>query len=214
MTIDSSRINLSERDIEDYLFDHPGEVFGDGARWIKRQFAVPGGIIDLIGQTESGRIVVVEVKNVAIDSSALAQVCRYAYDINEILSTIEYRFRTHELEIADVSHPPVFKMVIGRSVDTKTKREAEALDVYLLTFETELHLNISYRSNWETGFEGERAMQYEILSDDDDLYEALCAHKKRAFDNFQKSLTEYQQPSPSDQIVSERDFQEILIESA
>jgi len=51
MKIEQSRLGLQERDIEDCLFAHP-ELFGDGTRWIKRQFAVPSGINERASQSQ------------------------------------------------------------------------------------------------------------------------------------------------------------------
>jgi len=85
--IDERKVNLAEADIEQWLWENPGAVQIDiwGSQdcvdvWIGRQVAVPSGVIDLLGRTADGTIVVVEVKNTQIQSGALTQVRRYTFD--------------------------------------------------------------------------------------------------------------------------------------
>lgn len=139
-TIDPRKVNLAEKDIEDWIYMNDEEAiplnWGPDTyvkEWIARQYHVPSGIIDLLGITNDGDFVVVEVKNTEITSEALAQVCRYAYDIRMAMM--------HVLGSEDAT---VFKIVIGKgSPETKIMFEARALDVSLYTFEVALNLKVS-----------------------------------------------------------------------
>ena len=84
--------SLFESDLEDYIFNHPDCIktySGNNVNWIARQLRVPSGIIDLLGYmlADGGRPwpVVAELKSVPLTSGAIAQVCRYAGNIYDIL---------------------------------------------------------------------------------------------------------------------------------
>ncbi len=167
MVIDPSKVNLCEKDIEDYLFANPEYVGTDGwwmKRWVKRQYAVPSGIIDLLGLTYSNEYVVVEVKNVAIDSSALTQVSRYGFDIVNILQHCNRR-RT---EVKPSGFWPLHRMVIGKSIDAKTMLEAEALGIEVITFDIRLSLGMN-PIGWKDEYVSERNAKWESLSSDDGI---------------------------------------------
>lgn len=146
MKIDISRVNLLEKDIEDWLYDNPDALYGHYPQvgggdpiteWIGRQYNLPSGIADLIGVRESGRVVVVEVKNVAVSKAAILQVCRYTNDVKRILaSRVEYKWKEDGL-------PEVEMIVAGTSADAQTFTEAQALDVRVFTFEAQMTLQIS-----------------------------------------------------------------------
>lgn len=159
-----------EKDIEDYLSANPQHLkitVVPITRWIKRQYAVPSGIIDLLGITGDGIITAVEVKNVTIDAKALAQVCRYAYDLEGILSSTIYRLGKQ------TSPPYVAKIVIGRDIDVKTFREAEALGVRVTLFEDNPQLKIYGPLVWSAEEELRRSAIYRSLEGDQDLVMAL-----------------------------------------
>lgn len=156
MVIDPGKVDLKEKDIEDYLWNNPSAVqFGELVvdRWLARQYEVPSGIIDLLGTTEDHEFVVVEVKNVAVDASALTQVSRYAHDI--IMAS-------HSVYLQNTSArrmPPfVYKIVIGRSIDTKTMLEAEALKVFVMAFQVEFLLSAS-PVRWTPGYYATRVQK-------------------------------------------------------
>lgn len=115
---------LSERDIEDYLWNNPNLVSyiaTDGHRmtvdrWIARQLVVPSGIIDLFGVLNTGWAVVVELKIVPLDGRVFSQVSRYANDINFAM-----RFR-YQL---DSENLPI-RIVIGTSCSQQAVCEAAA----------------------------------------------------------------------------------------
>jgi len=162
MVIDPSKVDLKERDIEDYLWNNPsvvkfGEIIVD--RWLARQYEVPSGIIDLLGTTVDHEFVVVEVKNVAVDASALTQVSRYARDINMVSYDV-YQRNTSARRLS----PFVYKIVIGRSIDTKTMLEAESLKVFVMAFQVEFLLSAS-PVRWAPGYYASRAQKLAEMRD-------------------------------------------------
>lgn len=68
MKIDPSKIKLTERDLEEYLWNNP-YLFDEKldnesiTRWLARQYHVPSGVIDLLGVTTRENIAVIELKN-------------------------------------------------------------------------------------------------------------------------------------------------------
>lgn len=172
MIIDPSKVNLAERDIEDYLYENPWLVDIENYTvymWIKRQYAVPSGIVDLIGLTADREIVVVEIKNTAIDAGALAQVSRYAWDIERIRDIIYFESMGEtDLYIC----PPVRKVVVGKSIDAKTMLEAEAIGVCVVLFSVNLSLD-THGPSWRKEYSEERTDHWRRLSGDSDLVNAL-----------------------------------------
>lgn len=127
MKIDISKVNLLEKDIEDWLYAHPGVVsrrYENDAidKWIGRQYNLPSGVADLIGVRGSGRLVVIEVKNVAINKAAILQVCRYADDLKYIVS-----HRANYPYVAAGGEPQIEMVVVGPSIDSQTFTEAQAV---------------------------------------------------------------------------------------
>lgn len=161
MNIDPSKVNLSEKDIEDWLFDNPKELGIE--KWIGRQFDVPSGRIDLLGIWETNFVgisipVVVEVKNVTVDSFALTQVCRYAKDIEEILITRDEWMEREE-------KPWVRKIVVGKeSVDNRIMFEAYALNVDIHTFSVQFKLDISGEYKWSSEARVEQNLRYREIA--------------------------------------------------
>ncbi len=89
MEIDIKRVNISEKDIEDWLWENPAEVAEvvkgvSRVRWVARQYRVPSGILDLLGIATfpfgddwfDETPLLVEVKHQPITSAAIAQICR------------------------------------------------------------------------------------------------------------------------------------------
>jgi hypothetical protein len=143
MIIDEQKINLAEQDIEQWLWENPGAVtgeFGTIQRWIKRQYKVPSGVVDLIGLSDDYQVVVVEVKNVGIDAGALTQVCRYAADVKYIYEWVS-AYGSRNID-ENITFWEVAKIVIGRSVDARTLLEAEALGVEVIFFCVSLSLSL------------------------------------------------------------------------
>lgn len=122
-----------EKDIEDYLYRHPSLISNWGfnvQKWIAKQYRVPSGIIDLLGLAKANYTeerfnpLVLEVKNDSIKSKDLAQVCRYAYDIDRIMM------------IRDFSYEEGFtqKMVLGVGIpDSRVVQEADSMNVSIVT---------------------------------------------------------------------------------
>lgn len=170
MRIDPSRVNILEKDIEDFLWENPNAIRGNGyvvERWLKRQYEVPSGIIDLLGVTSSKNLVVVEVKNVAINASALTQVSRYAFDILQIARGAA------EYIIGDIEvRPWIYRIVVGKSMDDKIMLEAESIGVELLSFDVKLGIDIDSYS-WSEHYEESRSAKHKSLQNDDDLLTVL-----------------------------------------
>lgn len=138
---------VTESLIEKYLVDDPmGLILKPEnifvTHWIKRQYQLPNGRLDLLGQLSNGDIAVVEIKNVTVGGDAIAQVCRYAYDI---------RVGLDELREINVSAgntviyiPNVRSIVVGPAFTDMTVYAAEALNVSLIQFDLNFMLGFSY----------------------------------------------------------------------
>jgi len=158
-TINPNQVNLAERDIEDYLWENPGAINCSEQDWtvdywLGRQIDIPSGKLDLLGVTTDHFLVVVEVKNVEIDSAAIAQVCRYAKDVDQIAyeGLPYYPF-------------PVLKVVVGKgSIPNKIMFEAEATEVKLMTFAVELSLHVSGPWAWNEKTKAEHVKKYSELA--------------------------------------------------
>jgi Endonuclease NucS C-terminal domain len=132
----------SEKKLEDYLFAHPEALQDDfGFRhvdhWLKRQYRVPSGIIDLVGVAPgSNQLWVVEIKNRPIKTDALTQVCRYAFDIEQICKACQGQLEgTYQRRFP--AFYPIAKMVIAPHFTPDLWDEAEALGITVVTFEIE-----------------------------------------------------------------------------
>lgn len=186
MRIDLSRLNLLERDIEDYLFDNPNQVeivkhrFGQQRveKWIARQFRVPSGILDLLGITSKGKPVVVEVKLGAIDAKALAQVSRYAEDIGNILYC-----RTQ----GNLSRRDVIRVAIGNTCDVRSLHEADALDVSVICFSAQLTLSLLPIQQGDGYKEGTWGI-YDDLAKRDDIFSAFGPHREECRTDLENEL--------------------------
>jgi hypothetical protein len=154
MKIDISRVNLLEKDIEDWLYRNPHalgqEYMGDYVvdRWIGRQYSLPSGIADLIGVGEKNLLVVAEVKNVPINKAAVLQVCRYAADLSDIVGN---RDGYHRRDNNDPFY--VKKVLVGPSIDDQTFLEATACDVRVIEFEADLRLTLGALSPTREAYE-------------------------------------------------------------
>jgi hypothetical protein len=207
MAIPENRVNVLEKDIEDFLYLHPEALILNNDvnidRWIKRQFTVPSGIIDLLGVTEHGTIVLVEIKNVAIDASTLTQISRYAYDLDHIVGIISLGV------IADEApYPELIKVAVGRSVDDKTLREAEALGIQVHTFDVYIRLSLSPRVGWTTEFMEYQRNRYNELAQDDDLNAAIELHN----DSFLEAQERFREMAYGP--VEDHDQEGIVVENA
>lgn len=160
-----SRMNLCEKDIEDWLYENPEAVSyismipaGSSkcktiTKWIGRQFEVPSGIIDLLGINDHGEIVVVEVKLGAIDGKAIAQCARYALDISIAANPdISHPcWAEYTEEITDLMYTPVERLVIGSSVELPVMLECRATETSFLAFAPAFTLSL-FRPNTPYGF--------------------------------------------------------------
>ena len=144
MNIESSGF-ITERALEDYLIDRSmaisvGEKDNWIARWLKRQYQLPSGRLDLLGELCDGALVVVELKNSPVTGDAVAQVCRYCYDIR--IAYQDLKEAAKEIEGKDVVMPEVNAVIVGPSFSDSTFYAAEALNVYLLQFVIKPNFNI------------------------------------------------------------------------
>lgn len=178
MIIDERKVNLAEKDIEQWLWENPTLIrFGHNevvAKWLYRQMSIPSGVADLVGITESNDLVVAEVKNTEIKPDALLQVARYAFDVRIIaIRSVENQ------GLWNYPTPYVYKLVIGRSIDFKTARDAEATSTFIFTFGVQMSLFLSEDLKWRRQFVDRREYQYETLASDDDMTKAVEAHAER-----------------------------------
>lgn len=161
MKIDISRLNLLEKDIEDWLYANPGSIrtnWGSVTEWVGRQYRLPSGIADLVGVLDGGIVVIVEVKNVPINKAALTQVCRYAADLLEIL---QWRNYYPNPEMQGMSY--VEKIVVGPSIDDQTFTEAAALNVSIHEFSASLDIDIS-EIEWTAGTRDSMSATYRQMA--------------------------------------------------
>lgn len=157
MNIDPKKVQLAERDIEDWLWDNPTDLDLPGGeyieRWIGRQYKVPSGIIDLIGITNEDDCVIVEIKNKEIDAEALAQVKRYHMDIRNIIEGYAISQRAYM--------KPIYSVVVGKgNVGNEIMFEAEAMEITLVTFNVSLQLEVSKPWRWKPEFVKQRQEEY------------------------------------------------------
>lgn len=178
MKLDISRVNLVEKDIEDYLWENPealsfysrdGEETIGVEQWISRQLEVPSGIIDLFGVFSNGNPVIVEVKNVPIDGKAVAQILRYEHDVWRILCQRQGFF----------DPDCIVTILVGPSIDTKAMHECMAAKIIPMVFEPHLNLGI-FRQNFSEHYEEQvtikrrdLACKNELFSYFDDLMSSL-----------------------------------------
>lgn len=174
MIINEKKVSLAEKDVEQWLWENPQSLVVDSAyrveKWIHRQFAVPSGVIDLIGVTNGKRFIVVEVKNTEIKAEALTQVSRYAFDINNLA--------LWAIEGSGVSDGAVatlidcLKVVVGRDIDNRTYLEAESMDVHIVTFQVNLSLSVTDTLRWPDNYRQEREYSYSNIANADEQMRA------------------------------------------
>lgn len=178
MIIDERKVNLAEKDVEQWLWENPTLIrFGRNEaviKWLYRQLSIPSGVADLVGVTESNDLVVVEVKNTEIKPDALLQVARYAFDLRVIaVRSVESQ------ELWNYPPPHVYKIVIGRSIDFKTARDAEATGIFVITFGVQLSLFLSEDLKWRSQFVEQREQEYEAIALDDSIAKTIEMHAAR-----------------------------------
>ena len=160
--IDIKRVNIVEKDIEDWLWANPlsfgHTILRHGTfvdmTWVARQYRLPSGILDLFGIIDYQvtdlhywrRPVLVEVKNQPITSSAITQVCRYAADLEQIIDTAGYADGGGILKEGEGT---VWKIIVCPEQITDTLLyEANAVNVSIHTFAPELTLKLRGATVW------------------------------------------------------------------
>jgi len=169
--VDPRKVNLAEADIEEYLWKNPGELgFGHPRvyvhRWLKRQYRIPNGVIDLLGVTADGILVVVEIKNTPTEAQAITQVKQYAFDIDNVNRTV-----------SDGHFRPCVPLLIGTSMNEVVFRECEACGVFVKVFRVSFSLNI-LDMDWQQEYMDKRDDQYAELAQDKEfavlVHDAVC----------------------------------------
>jgi len=72
----SSSLVSVERDLRDYLADHPSEI-GEGLKTVAREYRTDVGYIDLLCEDKEGNWVVVETKKDRESDAVVGQLLRY-----------------------------------------------------------------------------------------------------------------------------------------
>lgn len=82
---DSASLSIygSEKDLSDYLFDHP-EIIDDDFQPTAREYDTPFGFLDLRGVDKQGNIIVVEVKKRGATPADAHQLKRYVEYFEEV----------------------------------------------------------------------------------------------------------------------------------
>lgn len=174
MNVHPHKVNLSEEDIENWLWENPNEVrtfIGPVKEWIGRQIRLPSGIADLIGyvEFESDKIIeklvtVIEVKNVEVTSAALTQVCRYSKDIQALIQQLYIKKLDYDYVCSLEEEPMVIKIIVAKGeISDQLLYEANALDVSLISFEVEYNLNLSGTWKWNNKHRDEVDRQLSVL---------------------------------------------------
>lgn len=169
MEVDPRKVNLAEADIEQYLWENPHLVQLHRMpieRWIKRQFRIPSGILDLMGVNSMGSLAVVEIKNTELKLEHIAQVKRYAYDIDTVLTI----YGAYERLCTPI--------LIGRSVTDSLYRDCEACGVHVQVFDVSFKLTVR-SMGWGQEFYEEREQQHMQLGDDEDIAEYVAMVKEQ-----------------------------------
>lgn len=199
MRIDISKVNLLEKDIEDWLYENPGALgerfpgWTPIARWIGRQYNLPTGIADLIGVRENGKVAVIEIKNVPINKAAVLQVCRYATDVEDILGDRNgYEFKSKH------GSAHVERILVGPSIDSQTFYEAQACGVIVYQFDAHVELTIGELE--QSGDQYRAHMAYIEQISIRDEWAAFGLHYKELARQEPPSDEGYQQDGPADAI--------------
>ena len=148
----------TERLLEDILVKNP-DMLVPSLKLVGRQTPTEGGLLDLLGVDEDGRLVVFELKRGALSRDAVAQIIDYAsylavMDVDEMARYIERNSGQHEIENVndfqewyneqgfgelDALLPPRM-VLVGLGADQTTERMVAFLanngnfDIELLTF--------------------------------------------------------------------------------
>lgn len=177
MKLNPKKINISESDIEDYFYENPEkvELFDEHVvSWLFRQMKLPSGIADLVGITNLGTVLVVELKNTDINSNALTQVKRYEYDLSSIMYKAGEEF--------GYFIPVIKSAVIGKGIDDKTFFEANALGIYVMNFSVEIYVPSVSPLSWKREFQEKINSQYSEIAKSPEVVNAVSALFEKASD--------------------------------
>ncbi len=117
------------------------------------------------------------MKNVTIDANALTQISRYASDLHSALDSL-----TEDYEAT------ILKFVIGvGEISNRIIFEANALDVYLYTFEVSFSPHISGTWGFSRKFYEGVASEY-IKIKNDPIFTELFTDREKPFSEFLDTL--------------------------
>lgn len=94
-------VEISERELEDFVCENPEEVFFRGTEIIGRQVKLKHGILDILAWNGEGTYVI-ELKARPLKEKDIGQVLRYTYDVREGLK--QYGFIVN-LKSSNDGHP-------------------------------------------------------------------------------------------------------------
>lgn len=175
MNIDPRKVQLSEKDIEDWLWENPQAIESYGRvvkEWIGRQVIVPSGRIDLLGINRADGLVVVEVKNVVFESKHLTQVQRYARDLEDVYFEL-------------TGEPfPVWKFLIGPfEPDNTVLMEADAMDIRIICIDYHLNADLSGPWFFNKEYNAKRKQDIKNLAESDMFIKiSMLAEAKKIID--------------------------------
>jgi hypothetical protein len=191
MKVDPSKVNLAEKDIEDWLYENPDKLrFGWGIshnvkEWVGRQVKVPSGIIDLLGIfTSSNRtgFVIVEIKNTEFTQSSILQVCRYASDIQNI--ALDYSIETNDRFFDDVC-----KVVVAKGKPSNQLMfEANSVNVQLVNFFVNYEMFFDEGYEFTSEFKKENKNIIDNLKESKDFRKYIDDYVPGVIEDFIKSI--------------------------
>ena len=155
--LDSASRMETERSLEDVLVRNP-EMLMPGLMLVGRQTPIDGGILDLLGVDEDGRLVVFELKREKLSRDAVAQAVDYCSCLeslteNELAAYIANHSGTNDVDKIDdfeswygdrqgkqmIALKPIRMVLVGLGANDRAHRMVEFLaksgvDISLLTF--------------------------------------------------------------------------------
>lgn len=100
-------MKISERQLEDWICEHPDSLGGPHINLIGRQIPLVHGILDILAF--DCRVLVVELKARDLKEEDLTQVLRYAHDVDRFTETIMERIVCHLSDDAGPLEQEIFK---------------------------------------------------------------------------------------------------------
>lgn len=117
-------VNFTEKELEDYLCSNGNLKKHLGLRLLRRQYATPAGIIDILAYDPKQKLfVIIELKKDTLDYNAFFQIDRYYHYFEYLANNVYYRPIYIDNEKGDVvdeisRQPKIAKLLIGRNLST------------------------------------------------------------------------------------------------